>query len=266
MMSTVVISSAAIPILWGWWVHRRTTLAHSFFWIAMAWFAWWVSSRSEGPSWRYLAVCLTCCAGVAVLGARRPGVTAWHAVVAGLTAVLLLPLAEGFFSGRDLSPSDNLRWLFLAVATAFGLLNYVPTRLGIAASLMLLAVAGELYLLRWAGSETWHQWAVILAGAAPWVGWMTMSLRRTSADQATQRWLDFRNRFGVVWAWRLREQFNNSSLHRQLGLELTWGGVRRSDGGELSEADREGANETLAALMLRFGMVEPPGIETESGR
>jgi len=34
------------------------------------------------------------CAGVAVLGARRPGMTAWNFVVAGLLAVLLLPVAR----------------------------------------------------------------------------------------------------------------------------------------------------------------------------
>ena len=32
---------------------------------------------------------------MAVLGARRPGVTAWNFVVAGLLAVLLRPLFEG---------------------------------------------------------------------------------------------------------------------------------------------------------------------------
>jgi hypothetical protein len=47
---------------------------------------------------RYLALCLTGCVGVAVLGARRPGVGAWDFVLLGLLAVLLL-VAGGAVAG-----------------------------------------------------------------------------------------------------------------------------------------------------------------------
>ena len=62
----------------------------------LAWLVWSTALWHPTVSWRYTALCLTGCAGVAVLGARRPGVAAWHFVPLGLLAVLLMPLAEGW--------------------------------------------------------------------------------------------------------------------------------------------------------------------------
>ena len=53
-------------------------------WAGGAWAAWVATTWAPGPLATYLALCLSACAGVAVLGARRPGVTAWNFVVAGL--------------------------------------------------------------------------------------------------------------------------------------------------------------------------------------
>ncbi len=256
MVPRVVLLSAALPLALGWWANRRTTLGHTFFWITLAWLAWLGASWNREGWWPYLAVSMTCCAGVAVLGARRPGVTAWHAVVAGLAAVLLLPLAETFFSQGEPPNSDDLRTTFLAVATAVGLLNYLPTRLGAAAVALLIAVACELYLARWLTGSTWHETAILLAGISPWIAWWALARGCPPTDRASRWWLEFRNRFGMVWAWRLREQFHNSSTHRQLGLELTWSGIRRTDGQEMNESDRKVAAEILSALMTRFGLGE----------
>ena len=56
----------------------------------------WPGSRVAALG--YTALSLTGCAGVAVLGARRPGVGPWNFVLLGLLAVMLLPLAEGLLS------------------------------------------------------------------------------------------------------------------------------------------------------------------------
>src|SRR5262249_3962822 len=131
--------SAAYPLLRAYLANQKTTLLQATLWAAGAWACWLVvfigSALGEGAEvafGRYLALALAGCAGVAVLGARRPGVRAWNFVVCGLLAVLLLPVAEGL--GR---PRTELAYLvFLGGTLAVGIINYLPTRLWLAALLL----------------------------------------------------------------------------------------------------------------------------------
>src|SRR6266446_829902 len=90
------------PVWLAWQANRRTSLAHARYWMVAAWVAWggflfYHAGADTAPGLvlpRYLALCLTGCAGVAVLGARRPGVAAWDLVVVGLLIVLFLPMIE----------------------------------------------------------------------------------------------------------------------------------------------------------------------------
>ena len=173
---------------------------------------------------RYAALCLTGCAGVAVLGARRPGAGPWNFVALGLLVVLLLPLAEGF--GR-LSLSLP-RLLFLAATLAVSFLNYFPTRLAPAA---LLAAAGcgiELWSLTGFGESPRLVGAGRLTlAAAPWAAFL-MTWRRTQPKSEFDRtWLRFRDSFGGLWAERLREQFNRAVANAGLNGQLGWGGLPR---------------------------------------
>src|SRR5262249_23872442 len=98
----LVFLSGAYPLWRAWLANRNTSLLHAVTWAGAAWVAWGgmiLVGMETGPSidlrpGTYLALCLTGCAGVAVLGARRPGVGAWNFVLFGLLAVMLLPLAE----------------------------------------------------------------------------------------------------------------------------------------------------------------------------
>src|ERR1700756_5554100 len=91
----VLLLSGFYPLYRAWRGAAGTTLRHSVVWAFLAWGGWCAAALLDGsPALGYLALCLTACAGVAVLGARRPGVGAWDFVVLGLLAVLLLPLAE----------------------------------------------------------------------------------------------------------------------------------------------------------------------------
>src|SRR5439155_7670139 len=141
------------PLLRAWWANRQTSLFQALNWVLAAWLAWILTVLFSDPSGaarpldptRYLALCLTGCAGVAVLGARRPHVGAWNFVVLGLLAVMLLPLLETVIAG---APSlDLLRVLFLSATLAVGVLNYLPTRLAPAVVLVALGCAGETVLL-----------------------------------------------------------------------------------------------------------------------
>src|SRR5258708_38060382 len=91
-----------IPLFVAWNAQRCTSLRHAIGWTVAAWAGWGVvllerlfPTRATSAAFTYLALCLSSCAGIAVLGARRPGVGAWNFVVGGLLAILLLPIAEG---------------------------------------------------------------------------------------------------------------------------------------------------------------------------
>src|SRR5438128_1202792 len=93
--------TAAYPLLRMVLSNLHTTLRQATLWAGAAWGCWLLvflaAARGEKNVFlgRHLALALTGCAGVAVLGARRPGVRAWNFVVCGLLAVLLLPMVEG---------------------------------------------------------------------------------------------------------------------------------------------------------------------------
>src|SRR5262245_4098557 len=102
----LIFWTGAYPLWQAWRANRRTTLLHAVNWTIASWAAWGlalalvsVQRPVAGLVARYCALCLTGCAGVAVLGARRPGVGAWNFVVVGLLGVQLLPLAEGAVAG-----------------------------------------------------------------------------------------------------------------------------------------------------------------------
>src|SRR5260370_29588710 len=97
----IAFITGAVALWIAWLANRRTALAHALAWATAAWLAWgWASFvgfadlNARADLGRYVALCLTGCAAVAVLGARRPGVAAWNFVVLGLLAILLLPLAD----------------------------------------------------------------------------------------------------------------------------------------------------------------------------
>src|SRR5437870_9454576 len=97
----ILIASGLIPLGRAIWANRRTTLIHALIWGVAAWAAWLWTATSASRNVGFLAINLTVCAGVAVLGARRPGVGPWNVVVAGLLAVLSIPLAQDYLTGNS---------------------------------------------------------------------------------------------------------------------------------------------------------------------
>src|SRR5919201_4999463 len=130
----LILVTGVYPLSRAWLANRRTSLLQSVHWAMLAWVAWGVT-LAGADRWpaaaaavgKYLALCLTGCAGIAVLGARRPGVGAWNFVVAALLAVDLLPLAQGLLTRAPLERS--LLLISVAGTIAVGVLNYLPTRL-----------------------------------------------------------------------------------------------------------------------------------------
>jgi hypothetical protein len=258
----MVFLTGLYPVWIAWQANRATSLAHALSWMLAAWIAWGgmmlchaLSVALPGRDLpRYLALALTGCAGVAVLGARRPGMAAWNFVVLGLLAVLLLPLAEGMLLSGE--PLGFVRKLFLAATAAVGIVNYLPTRLALAALALALGLGGEFALLDDTTTTSTETLAWLALGISPWLGLMGWRAGRRPASAFDRLWYDFRDRFGLVWGQRVREQFNRAAANAGWPLYLSWRGLRRLPGlPPAADNIAVAATETLEAILTRFRAV-----------
>jgi hypothetical protein len=256
----ILLLAGLWPLVKAWRANRTTSLFHAIHWGLAAWLAWCWALLVGEPDWaglepaRYIALSLTACAGVAVLGARRPQVVAWNFVVVGLLAVMLLPLAEGLVLGTD--PIDPLRIFFVSATLGVGVLNYLPTRYAPAAFLLGLAGAGELLALfapeRLPGRGE-LPFIHLLLLAVPWVGWACRRGPRSARSEFDTLWLDFRDRLGLLWGQRVREQFNAAAANAGWPVRLYWQGLLRHGRGEVIAPDaQEQITQTLRAVLRRF--------------
>lgn len=248
--SLLLLLTGAYPLYEAFRAARGTTLRHALVWVTLAAVGWLLALLlGGGAEARYVALCLTACAGVSVLEPRRPGVTAWHFVTFGLLCVLLLPLAQGL--GRlHLGPEMAL---FLSAVLGVGQLNYLPTRLGPVVPVLALGCGEEVWALR-QGTEG-H--GVLAVAAAPWLAWLVLRLwPDRSRSELDRLWRGARDRFGALWAMRLREQFNRAAGNAGWRLHLGWSGAVPADD-PLVEGE---ARDLLEALLKRFRTAGPGDI------
>ena len=254
---TGLILAGLIPLGRALWVNRGTSLTHALVWTIVAWLSWGVAflltdaERTDVDAGRYCALCLTGCAGVAVLGARRPHVFAWNFVVLGLFAVMVLPLIEARLIGTH--SMDSLRIVFLSATIAVGLINYLPTRLAPAVLLLALVSTGQMVGVF--KSTFGAEWLFDgLLTAVPWIGWICVRRSAENYGRVDRLWLDFRDRWGLVWSQRVREQFNRSAHHAGWPVTLRWRGLT----GSANEAapDEDKYLDTLRALLQRFSRTD----------
>jgi hypothetical protein len=233
-------------------------------WTVLTWLAWvctfvaGASSIVDSSALRYVSLCLTGCAVVAVLGARRPGVVAWNFVVIGLLAVTLLPLAESTFLHGTTQISGN-RLILVAAVVGAGVLNYLPTRLAPAAIMVAFGCGVELLIVMdpEPPASRWTQIAPVsrfLLAFSPWAAFFGFRRRPTPGSTANEMWRDYRDRFGLMWGQRLREQFNRCAANAGWPVYLYWQGLRRLPlAPPPSPAEHEAIVNTMTALMKRFG-------------
>jgi hypothetical protein len=245
-----LLLSGFYPLGTAWQANRRTSLRDAVLWAALAWASWSVPLLVDQPA-ESIFVALSCsgCAGIAVLGARRPHVFAWNFVVLGLLCVLLLPLAEQWVIGTR--SFDLLRLVFLAATLAIGTLNYLPTRFGFAAAVATLVGGGWLAVLvqpAWF-DELWIGWTLRIATLSiPWLA--LLSPARRTDDPLRNGWLRFRDRMGLVWGQRTREHFNRAAEHAGLPIRLGWSGPIAT--GTIAEQEQARAVRILDGLTKRF--------------
>ena len=257
---------AGTPVFARLWIdNRQTSLSHAVVWALLAWIAWIFTLPlepigSEPGVFIYLALALTGCAGIAVLGARRPGLTMWNAVVAGLLLVELLPVAESLAKQREFQV-DVPRLIILAGACFIALINYLPTRAFAGVLSLAIGCGCEWFRLKNAHEGAQRQLDALGRAALAATPAAIMLVRSgwpiRSKHEFDRLWLTFRDRFGVVWGQRLREQFNQSAKHAKWDVALSWLGLRTIPGEARPQLDQMAAmQDTLGALMKRFGKPE----------
>jgi hypothetical protein len=165
--------------------------------------------------------------------------------------VLLLPLAQGLGSLRY----SGLQAGFLAATVAVGVLNYLPTRLAPAALLVAAGCAVEiLRLADVSGAERLAPAGHLLLALSPWAASGLFRGRTQAPSEFDRTWLAFRDRFGLLWSQRTREQFNRSSAHAGWPVYLRWQGLRLRPGAAVpGPAVQDAILDTLRALLKRFG-------------
>jgi hypothetical protein len=249
----IVLFSVLCPLWRAWRANARTTLRPSLAWAATAWALWMTAFALDDPThlWRYLALSLTACAGVSVLGARRPSAGAWNFVVAGLLGVLLIPVARGLGEPR----LEAAHLLVLAAGLTVPLLNYLPTRMCYGVLLVAVGCANEWARLAGDGSwwVGWLQEGRLDLALGPWIAWWQLGRRRVASTELDRLWFDFRDRFGVVWGLRAREQFNLAAASSGCPSRLTWFGSQAL--GSVDDDQAEGVR-LLRAVLKRFGPAE----------
>ena len=252
-----LMGAGLLPLLVALRANRATSLAHALVWTLVAWLSWAAvfllsDLSSELNPWRFCALALTGAAGVAVLGARRPYVLAWNFVVLGLLAVILLPLVESLVIGID--PIDTLRIFFLTATIGVGICNYLPTRLGPAALVLAAACAGQIVVLFAPSWLNGMEQAALFDGtlaSVPWIAWLGFWRRRPALSEFDRLWLSFRDRWGLLWSQRVREQFNQAAQNAGWPVLLYWQGLVMNKT-TLTPVDENKLVETLRAVLQRF--------------
>jgi hypothetical protein len=182
-------------------------------------------------------------------------------VVVALLAVDLLPLAETMLTGGVLQ-LNVFRLTCLAGTLAVAVVNYLPTRLAPAAFALLLGCTLELWAVLLSARPDQDSVPLLEAGwlalvFTPWIAYASIRGGKPASSAFDRLWLDFRNRFGFVWAQRLREQFNRSAANARWPVVLRWQGLRLLPGTPpLERTVQELMLITLRALLKRFGTEE----------
>ncbi len=251
----VLILAGLVPLARALWANRATSLLHALVWASIAWLGWGAAILLDDAAGlgmapgRYCALCLTGCAGVAVLGARRPQVLAWNFVVLGLFAVMVLPLVESWLIRTH--SLDWIRIFFMIGTIAVGIVNYLPTRLVLVTLLLAFVCIGEMIRLHAPEllspfTVTVFDWLLVLI---PWLAWFCYRSGASHHSEFDRLWLDFRDRWGLVWGQRVREQFNHAAENAGWPVKLAWRGLRQEVN---SSADQEMLVELLRATLQRF--------------
>jgi len=100
-------------------------------------------------------------------------------------------------------------------------------------------------------------WANIDHLVLPLACWMAFFMGRRRWDGVAEfdrLWLQFRDRFGLFWSQRIRDQFNRAAANAGWPVLLRWRGLRKTVRQAVLPADLQNVIvETLQEMQKRFG-------------
>lgn len=203
--------------------------------------------------------------GIAVLGARRPGNSAWPwFVLLPLVLVLNWSVLSQQFSGRqDLPvevPTPVVIGFLLVAVMGFG--NYFGT---LFTTESLLFAAGSFFWIlpatEWCAWES--GWPVLTAAILFVTASVLLRLRGhplrhedlSYSRSLNTMWLEFRDIFGIVWAKRVADRVNQFASREKWNVRLSPDGFEGSatpgrDSGSIVVPERAG--QVLTWLLRRF--------------
>ncbi len=226
--------------------------------------------------WYFAAVVLLC-PGIAVLGARRPGASAWaFFVLLPLVLVLMWPAVASFQVAR---PVDSIE-IEVPALVGLGLVlimsggNYFGTRYTMstfyyAVSIVLLVVPMSVASPDFFPERSTARFIASLGFLLA----ISETNRRSKAepDDEISRfdvlWFDFMDSFGMVWAKRVMDRVNESARHEKWAMHLELHGfvpVAEAPVADSPSADEllrteERIEHTFRWLLKRF--VDPEWID-----
>jgi hypothetical protein len=154
----------------------------------------------------------------------------------------------------------DARGWFLWILIALTPINFVPTRFWLPALLLAagqaIALGVYLPLLRRELIAETSAAGLALASMALVVAWLVSRRTRMGTNAYDRLWLDFRDRFGLLWSLRVQERVNALAKQENWPLELAWRGFCDSKTGEplaaIDAAIEPTLRTSLKGLLRRF--------------
>lgn len=221
--------------------------------------------------WYFAAVVLLC-PGIAVLGARRPGASAWaFFVLLPLVLVLMWPAVASFQVARPAEPIE----LEVPALVGFGLVlimsggNYFGTRYTMSTFYYAVAIVLLVVPMSVAAPDFFPERSTSRFIAS--LGFLlaiSETNRRSKAepDEEIRRfdvlWFDFMDSFGMVWAKRVMDRVNESARHEKWAMHLELHGfvpIAESPSADELVRTEERIEHTFRWLLKRF--VNPEWID-----
>ncbi|MEX0586057.1 MAG: hypothetical protein WD176_05410 [Pirellulales bacterium] len=247
----------------------RTTLVAPAFWAAVAVAAVvavelcvWLQRSPDGrpPDWapaaRFVAAVGTLCPHVAVLGAKRPQNRAWQWIVGSLWLVASLPALRALlFQGGRAVEVHVTQSSFLIILVAVCALNWLPTRYWLSSLLVaagqILLLAPHLSLVDQNQTDRSILAAVGLFALAAVLVAAGIGARRQTDHPLDALWINFRDQFGVLWAWRVLARLNATAAQCQWPVRLTWNGFTPPPKQLSAEVERS-VLRSMRSMLRRF--------------
>jgi hypothetical protein len=229
---------------------RGTALETTGPWTGLVWLAWLFSlGLTVAPSplgaWgsvvSYFSAVLALTPPIAVLGARRPTSRVWTwFVVLPLVFVFTWPLVPVLrqSGGPEAFSLETPVVVGYVLILIMGAGNYLGLRFSLPATLW---IAGLLLVVlplcpstaHWVfAAQTGQACGSLCLVAAGWLAERQVASRgiNESSLAIDRVWCDFRDLFGIVWARRVQERFNDEARRKGLAVRLGMHGLEDTAG------------------------------------